>query len=315
LNTKQYPAQFGSIYLIGDPKKRGNLLMRHQESTVQATVVSDEFAITVEETAVAAAYRAAKIQKNNFRRGDQNHEQLLYDIKLETDRQCEQVIVETIRDRFPGHGILTEESGWLAGGSDSEAFWIVDPLDGTVNFWHGLPIFCVSIACYQMPTYLQETNTAPQSSDDFGYPVTGVVLLPYSNELFVASTGKGARFNGRRIWCESITRTTDAVVTMSFGKTPATMNRMTDRLRALLPKVRKVRCLGAVAVELCYVACGFLSGMVYEGIKPWDFAAGGIVLKEAGGFIQTCQVTIDSWQLYAGAPGMRMGLAALVEKY
>ncbi len=288
--------------------------MRYEDySSVQASVVSDEFVIAVEETAVAAAYRAAKVQKTNFRRGDQTHEQLLYDIKLETDRQCEQVIVETIRERYPDHGILTEESGWLAGGSD--AFWVVDPLDGTVNFWHGLPIFCVSIACYQMPSYMRENNTPPNSSEDFDSPITGVVLLPYTNELFIGSTQKGAHFNGRRIWCESVTRTTDAVVTMSFGKTPEMMDRMTDRLRALLPKVRKVRCLGAVAAELCYVACGFLSGMVYEGIKPWDFAAGGIILKEAGGFIQTCQVATDNWQLYAGAPGMRMGLAALVEQY
>lgn len=284
--------------------------MEQAQDLTSVALRLDAFVSAVEETAVAAARRATNVQMTRFRNGDQVHGGSLYDIKLETDRQCEQAVVETIRSRFPGHGILTEESGWLVG--NGTAFWVVDPLDGTVNFWHGLPFFCVSIACYHMPPHLLYTSNPPQDAEDFNRPITGVVLLPYADELFVGSAGKGAFLNGRRIWTESVVRTTDAVVTMSFGKTPDIMNRMTDRLRALLPKVRKVRCLGAVAAELCYVAGGFLSGMVYEGIKPWDFAAGGIILKEAGGFMETTRVRPDNWLLVAGAPGMRMGLQALV---
>jgi fructose-1,6-bisphosphatase/inositol monophosphatase family enzyme len=264
----------------------------------------------VQETALSAAQRAGDIQLKYFRQRSGIHHRLAYDIKLEIDRVCEQEIVRVIRQRFPDHGILTEESGWLLGSGD--AIWIVDPLDGTVNFWHGLHMFCVSVACYHAPPCRQTGAAHPRSIADLGRPIVGVVLLPRSDELFIGAAGRGAFLNGLRIQAAAVERTSEAVVTVSFGKTPAMMVRMTDRLRVLLPTVRKVRCLGAAAAELAYVAAGFLDGLVYEGIKLWDFAAAKIILEEAGGFLEAVEIEPDQWRVMANAPGVRQALRAIL---
>ncbi len=262
-----------------------------------------QWLVKVEETAVFAARRAGKIQMAHFRRAGMRHDRLLYDIKLETDRICEEAIVNTIRERFRDHAILTEEQGWLPG--TGEALWIVDPLDGTVNFWHGLPFFCVSIACYQ-----KEPNASPENLD-LATPLAAAVLLPYTHELFTARAGQGAFFNGSRLQTPAVEHLSDAVVSVSFGKRPATMALMTRRLDALLPNVRKARCLGAAAAELCYVAAGFLGGTLYEGLKPWDFAAARLILKEAGGFFRAVESEPGNWGVLAGAPDLHEALHSI----
>jgi myo-inositol-1(or 4)-monophosphatase len=215
------------------------------------------------------------------------------------------VIIAAIREHFPDHSILSEESGALAG--EDGYIWIIDPLDGTVNFWHGLPFFCVSIACYRN-TY-QSVGANRLSEMALTTPVAGVILSPFSQELFSAIAGRGTFLNGRPIRVSSIERAADAVITVSFGKTPVTMQRMTRRLDALLPQVRKVRCLGAAAAELAYVAAGFLNGLIYENIKLWDFAAGKIILEEAGGFLNCAETAKGLWRVIAGAPAVRETLA------
>jgi fructose-1,6-bisphosphatase/inositol monophosphatase family enzyme len=263
--------------------------------------VPTAFSDRVAETAVSGAWRAGAIQMNHFRNAAKRCKRLLHDVKLETDRVCEKAIIGAIRESFPDHAILTEESGQLPG--SGEYTWIIDPLDGTVNFWHGLPFFCVSIACYRNGGRTAEEGGAPAGLP--GAPMTGVVFLPFSEELFVGTLGRGAWFNGRLIRVSSIERTRDTVITINFGKTPDTMPRMTRRLDALLPQVRKARCLGAVAAELAYVAAGFLGGLVYEGIKLWDFAAGKIIIEEAGGFLEAVETEPGQWRVLAGAPAIR----------
>jgi len=252
------------------------------------------------ETAISAARRAGAIQMHHFRNDKVGCRRLLHDVKLETDRKCENVIIGAIRERFPEHAVLSEESGTLAGAGGYT--WIIDPLDGTVNFWHGLPFFCVSIACYANPG--QVAMQADIAGGQLDMPVAGVVFLPFSQELFVGEPGRGSFLNGRPIRVSSAANAGDAVVTVSFGKTPEAMRRMTRRLDALLPQVRKARCLGAAAAELAYVAAGFLGGLVYEGIKLWDFAAGKIILKEAGGFLEAAETEPGQWRVVAGAPGL-----------
>jgi fructose-1,6-bisphosphatase/inositol monophosphatase family enzyme len=132
-----------------------------------------------------------------------------------------------------------------------------------------------------------------------------VVFLPFSRELFVGVPGRGAFLNERPIRVSSAPSPSEAVVTVSFGKTPEIMQRMTRRLDALLPRVRKARCLGAAAAELAYVAAGFLGGLVYENLKLWDFAAGRIILEEAGGFLEAAETEPGQWRVMAGAPGVR----------
>jgi fructose-1,6-bisphosphatase/inositol monophosphatase family enzyme len=267
------------------------------------------FSNGVLETAISAARRAGAIQLHHFRNDQVSCRRLLRDVKLETDRTCERVIIGAIRERFPEHAILSEESGALAG--TGEYTWIIDPLDGTVNFWHGLPFFCVSIACYANAGQLVDEELLP--GGPLSKPVVGVILLPFSQELFVGVPGRGAFLNGRPISASRTGHLADAVVTVSFGKTPETMRRMTRRLDVLLPQVRKARCLGAAAAELAYVAAGYLGGLIYEGIKLWDFAAGKIILEAAGGFLECAETATDLWRVTAGAVGLRKALASFDE--
>lgn len=265
----------------------------------------------VRETAVNAARRAGEIQLRHFRQAGVRHQGLAYDVKLETDRLCEQAVVDAIRERFPDHAILAEEGGWLPG--SGEAVWIVDPLDGTVNFWHGLPFFCVSVACHHTRGISPSGAAPPRPGAGLGRPIVGVVLLPRTHELFVGLAGRGAFLNGCRIRVAAVQSAGEAVLSVSFGKTPAAMTRMAGRLQTLLPMVRKARCLGAVAAELAYIGAGFLGGLVYEGIKLWDFAAGRIILEEAGGFLEAEENEPDQWRVIAGAPGLRQALRGIVQ--
>lgn len=255
------------------------------------------FGDRVLETAISAARRAGAIQMHHFRNDQVRCRRLLHDVKLETDRKCEQVIMAVIREQFPEHAILSEESGALAGSGGCT--WVIDPLDGTVNFWHGLPFFCVSIACCGNPG--RPAGAGNFSDEPLGAPMAGVVYLPFSRELFVGVPGRGAFLNGRPIRVKRVDRAADAVVSVSFGKNRQTMQRMTRRLDSLLPRVRKARCLGAAAAELAYVAAGFIDGLIYEDIKLWDFAAGKIIVEEAGGFLEAVQTKPGHWRVLSGA--------------
>ena len=262
-------------------------------------------------TAIEAARRAGEIQLDHFRKnGRMRAACSLHDVKLDIDRRCEAAIVAAIREPFLDHAIVSEESGGLPGRG---AFtWIVDPLDGTVNFWHGLPFFCVSIACYNAPSRWPE---APDASEAMGgKALVGVILLPLTGELFAGIAGRGAFLNDRPIRVSPAVRPQDMVVTVSFGKKQEVMQRMTRRLAALLPQVRKARCLGAAAAELAYSASGFLGGVFYEGLNPWDFAAGKIILEQAGGFFQAVENETQRWQVVGGAPAMRDALCALAAR-
>lgn len=263
----------------------------------------------VRETAVSAARRAGAIQMHHFRNVKLRCSRLLFDVKIETDRVCENVIIATIREAFPDHSILTEETGELPGSGGYT--WVVDPLDGTVNFWHGLPVFCVSIACYRNPDGTGDEPDGRKASAISGTPVAGAVYLPYMEEFFVAVHGRGATMNGRPLRVTAAENTADVVMSVSFGKTPEMMKRMTKRLDVLLPQVRKVRCLGAAAAELAYVAAGYLGGLIYEGIKPWDFAAGKILVEEAGGFLDAVETGNGLWRVVAGSRGIRESILSI----
>jgi myo-inositol-1(or 4)-monophosphatase len=271
---------------------------------------TEEFAGQILETAVIAARRAGAVQMEHFRDSAVRSTRLLDDVKRRIDRLCEEAVIHTIRDPFPDHAILTEESGALPGAS--EYTWIVDPLDGTTNFWHGLPFFCVSIACYLCRD--RSIELAPSAGDQLGIPVAGVVFLPVSNELFTGIAGRGAFLGGQPICVTQSEDTRTMLATVSFGKSAEMRQRMLQRIEALLPHVQKGRCLGAVAAELAYVAAGFSDGMLYEGINAWDFAAGGILVQEAGGFFQATRTQTNSWQILACAPALRDIFASVLDR-
>lgn len=187
------------------------------------------------------------------------------DVVTAADRASEALIISEIHRLYPGHAILSEESG-ASGTAQAEWRWVIDPVDGTTNFSSGLPAWCVSIGV-----------------EHHGRPVAGVVFAPYLNEMFHAVAGGGARLNGEPVHASAKTDLAQAVVTTGF---PVDRDRNPDNnldnLTAVLPRVRGVRRLGTAALELCYVAAGFLDAHWEMGLHEWDVCAGSLIAAEAG---------------------------------
>ncbi len=217
--------------------------------------------------AVEAAQRAGAIIKEGTTRpldvaykGPGEHPN---DPVTDVDKRSEAAIAETIRAQFPHHRLLSEEG--TTGGDDLHWRWIVDPLDGTINYAHRLPLSCVSIA-----------------AEHDGAVVVGVVYNPLAGELFVAERGRGATLNGEPIHVSQTDELRRAVLSSALGSWQAAGRRF-NRSGALGPHVQALRDLGSAALELCYVAAGRLDGMAGSTLNPWDVAAGALMVREAGG--------------------------------
>lgn len=221
--------------------------------------------------AVDAARRAGAIQKEKYGGLLNVDAKLADDLKLEADRLCETAIVGAIRDSFPDHAILAEESGRAEG---AEYIWYVDPLDGTVNFYYGIPYFCTTLACYR------------QTADDpsgMGEPVLGVTYAALTDELFVAKTGQGAFLNDRPVRVREETALSESFIITSFGNNPKKLEFTRKAILPLSLRIRKTRNMGAAALDLANVAAGRASGYLEVGINPWDVAAGRALVEAAGG--------------------------------
>ncbi len=189
------------------------------------------------------------------------------DFVSEVDRAAEQAIVQVLKDAYPQHSILAEESG--ASGPKSEYQWIIDPLDGTTNFLLGFPQYCVSIALALK-----------------GVVQHGVIFDPVRNDLFTASRGGGAFLNERRIRVSKTLNIKDALLGTGFPyKEFANFDRYLAVFKEMTEKSAGVRRPGAAALDLAYVACGRFDGFWETGLNPWDVAAGGLMILEAGGLI------------------------------
>ena len=191
------------------------------------------------------------------------------DFVTEADHASERAIIETLLTAYPGHGILAEESGQQHGARDSEFVWIIDPLDGTTNFIHGLPVYCVSIA-------LTVRGRVEQA----------VVYDPTRNDLFTATRGRGAYCNERRLRVAKRIRLQDALVATSAPfrahSGPQTFMAV---LSEVVERVASVRRSGSAALDLAYLAAGFTDAFFDTGLQPWDVAAGSLLVTEAGGLI------------------------------
>lgn len=188
------------------------------------------------------------------------------DFVTEVDRQAERVIIEILHKSYPDHAILAEESGRQG---NSPYLWIIDPLDGTTNYLHGFPQYAVSIA-------LQHRNELDQA----------VVYDPLLQELFIASRGEGALLNNKRIRVSKQKHLEGALLGTGFPfKEQERLDEYLDGFRALFPMTAGIRRAGAASLDLAYVACGRLDGFWELGLKPWDMAAGALLIKEAGGMI------------------------------
>ena len=191
------------------------------------------------------------------------------DFVTEVDHAAEAAIIETLLQAYPGHGILAEESGQAHGARHSDYQWIIDPLDGTTNFIHGFPVYCVSIA-------LAVKGRVEQA----------VVYDPTRNDLFCATRGRGAYLNDRRIRVAKRTRLQECLISTGFPYRPG------DKLRSYLSMLGDVmsqcagvRRPGAAALDLAYVAAGFSDGFFETSLKAWDVAAGSLLITEAGGLV------------------------------
>ncbi len=208
------------------------------------------------------------------------------DFVSEVDRAAEQAIVEVLLEAYPNHAILAEEGGATG---DSEFQWIIDPLDGTTNFLHGFPQYAISIA-------LQHNGVLTQ----------GVIFDPVHNDLFTATRGSGAFLNDRRIRVGKRIQLSDALIGTGFPYSDFThLDSYLAMFKDLLQKTAGLRRPGAAALDLAYVACGRFDGFWELGLKPWDVAAGALLVQEAGGLVSDLggnEGYLESGNLIAGSP-------------
>jgi myo-inositol-1(or 4)-monophosphatase len=216
------------------------------------------------EAALSAARSAGEVLRISFGAEHAITYKGEVDLVTEVDEEAERVIREELLGTFPTYGMLAEEGGKLAG--EEDARWIVDPLDGTTNYAHGLPIFCVSIALERS-----------------GEVVLGVVHDPMGEETFVAQRGRGATLNGDPIRVSDTDEMIRALIATGFPYDRAEMPVALELFGRLAATTRGMRRLGSAALDLCYVASGRLDGYYERGIWPWDLAAGSVILEEAGG--------------------------------
>ena len=191
------------------------------------------------------------------------------DFVTEVDHASEKVIIETLLTAYPGHGILAEESGSEHGAKDSECVWIIDPLDGTTNFIHGFPVYCVSIA-------LAVRGKIEQA----------IVYDPARNDLFTATKGRGAYVNDRRIRVSKRTRIQESLLSTGFPFRPGDdMRAHLNMLGDVMQRTTGLRQSGAAALDMAYTAAGYTDGFFHTGLSIWDVAAGSLLVSEAGGLV------------------------------
>lgn len=223
--------------------------------------------------AVEAARGAGALMRKNLRAVKKANLVVQHDIKLELDVRCQKLIEAILLKSFPSVSVVGEEG--VAGDPNSQYRWVIDPIDGTVNFAYGIPHACVSIA-------LQEFK-GPSRADAGYQSVVGVVYDPFCDELWTAIRGKTALLNGKAIHVSQRSKLAEAVISLGFSKHDAGLNKMLPKLQDLAHRVRKIRIMGAAALDLVYVASGRYDGFMESGLRLWDIAAGGLILECAGG--------------------------------
>jgi myo-inositol-1(or 4)-monophosphatase len=221
----------------------------------------------VKQVGIGAAYRAGKILKEHFGKLEMVKNKGTIDLVTEADIAAEKAIVDAIKETFPDHSIVAEESGSLQG--DPDNCWFIDPLDGTTNYAHNLGFFSVSIAFF----YKKKASV-------------GIVFNPVTAELFTATKGQGAQLNNHPISVSDKKTLQESLLVTGF---PYNLNtilfRLITRFQNCLSASQGVRRLGSAALDLCYVACGRFDGFWEENLNPWDTAAGVLIAQEAGAVV------------------------------
>lgn len=220
--------------------------------------------------AVRAARAAGNIIARNIGHSDgfTVEEKNKDDLVTTIDRECESTVSQILLKSYRDHCVLGEESG-VQGNADSEYQWIIDPIDGTTNFVKGIPHVAVSIGLRQK-----------------GRPLLGVVFNPILNEMFTAARGDGASLNGRRIRVGDAKSLDGTIIATAY---PVRYRQRMDAFfalsRRLVDSTADLRRSGCASLDLCYVACGRFDGYLEQGLKPWDYSAGEVIVREAGGLV------------------------------
>ncbi len=224
------------------------------------------------------------------------------DFVTEVDHASEAAIIETLLSAYPDHGILAEESGSQHGNPKADHIWIIDPLDGTTNFIHGFPVYCVSIA-------LQVRGRIEQA----------VIYDPSRNDLFTATRGRGAFLNDRRIRVSKRTQLKECLISTGFPFRPGdNFNNYLLMMGDVMQKTAGLRRPGSAALDLAYVAAGYTEAFFETGLSPWDVAAGSLLVTEAGGLVGNFTGESDfleQREMLAGTPRIYGQLVPILHKY
>jgi myo-inositol-1(or 4)-monophosphatase len=221
--------------------------------------------------AIRAARAAGKLMRQNLHHAKKVNLATSHDIKLELDVRCQKLIERILRAAFPRIPLLGEEGD--SGDVNAPCRWVVDPIDGTVNYAYGIPHAAVSIAL---------EIRAGASMNSFK-AMLGVIYDPFQEELCTAVRGGPARCNGHVIHVSKRAKAGEATVAIGFGKSKENLLKSLPYFGRLARRVRKVRCMGSAALALAYVAMGRFDAYVERGISLWDIAAGGLIVESAGG--------------------------------
>jgi myo-inositol-1(or 4)-monophosphatase len=256
-------------------------------------------------TAVKAARRAgtvinrATFDIDRIKVSEKGHN----DFVTEVDKAAEQAIIEVLKTAYPDHAFLGEESGPSSNLHDeNENVWIIDPIDGTTNFIHGFPQYCVSIALQQR-----------------GHITQAVVYDPTRNDLFTATKGAGAYLNEKRIRVSRRDKMAESLIGTGFPyRDTDQLDEYMKMFRIMTERCAGLRRPGAAALDLAYVACGRLDGFFEKGLQTWDMAAGSLLITEAGGIVGTFDGESDylyKGNVLAGTPKIFAQMVALLSQF
>ncbi len=218
--------------------------------------------------AIKAARAAGKVMHDNWHKPKRVNSAEAHDVKLELDVQCQALIEKILAAAFPQIPVLGEEGS--TGDVNAEYRWVIDPIDGTVNYFLGMPHACVSIA-------LQHRAQS----------VVGVIYDPFTDEIWTTTTGQPTRLNGKIVRVSNRSKIEDSVIAMGFSKSADNLKKSLPHLIRISKRAKKVRIMGSAALELVYVASGRLDAYIERTINLWDVAAGSLLVENAGGEFYT----------------------------
>jgi myo-inositol-1(or 4)-monophosphatase len=237
-------------------------------------------------TALAAAVKAARaagqVMRANWHKPKRVNSAEAHDIKLELDVRCQALIEKILADAFPQIPVLGEEGD--TGDVNAEYRWVIDPIDGTVNYFFGMPHAAVSIALQARKVQSPKSKAQSQASHE---SVVGVIYDPFTDEIWTTVKGQPTRLNGKIVRVSSRSKLEDCIIAMGFSKSQDNLEKSLPHMIRISRRAKKIRIMGSAALELVYVASGRLDAYVERTINLWDVAAGSLLVENAGGEFYT----------------------------